>query len=327
MNSNVSGLLPATHSSLHKLKLLLLCIVCSLASCSSGGGSSNVQAPPSDLTDSPIAGRWTTPCNNSNGVTSSIEDIEFFTDGTFTRTISGYFDLGCSVAFFDGTTTGLVVESIGMELPDRGVIRNVDFVTNTYSFIPRSDEAVLFFNSQATCGITNWEVDVDYDLSSCTNRPGDELSRRPTPFTDFTIYLAERGLLYYGNTISFTAENRPNTLSTIPALVRTTGAIGDEFPQSLRGFWFLPEANQYVELLDRGLIRFYSQTQQGCFDISFVVPLFSLGDDRYQDPFRIFSYTIRELGGDLLITFGAADSQAFTYIPSAVTVSELDLCT
>ena len=200
----------------------------------------------------------------------------------------------------------------------------MDFVTNSYSIIPRSEQSVIFFNSQSTCGISNWEVGVSYDISSCSNRPGDDVSRRPTPYADYSIYLVERGQLFYGNEKSFTAENRPVTLSTRPSYIRPTGAIGDEFPQVLKGFWILPESNQYLELTDQGLITFYGQTNQGCFGSSFLT-LFSNGGDQYQDPFRFFTYTIRESDGNLLLNAGT-DPQVFTYMPAGISVDELDQC-
>ena len=279
----------------------------------------------SDLTNSPIAGSWITPCDASSGALSLKDTLEFDTDGTFVRTVSGYFDLACTVAAFDAATTGTVQESDAFELPERGIVKNVNFTTNSYAIIPRSEESALFFNGQSTCGISNWEVGVEFDISSCSNRPGDDVSRRPTPYTDYSIYLVERGQLFYGNELSFMAENRPITLATRPSYVRPTGAIGDEFPQALKGFWMLPEANQYLELSDKGRISFYRQTEQGCFGFSFLT-LFSNGGDRYQDPFIFYTYTISESGGNLLLSAGS-DPQVFIYMPSDISVGQLNLCT
>ncbi|WP_157736152.1 hypothetical protein [Granulosicoccus antarcticus] len=293
-----------------------------MASCSSGGGSSDTGS--SDLANSPIVGSWITPCDSSSGSLSLTTAIEFLTNGKFTKTVSGYFDLTCSIAAFDTKTTGTVEESFSYVLPDRGTVSNINFVTKTYSIIPRSDDSVLFFNTQATCEISDWEVGVDYDISSCSNRPGDDVSRRPTPYADYSIYLVERGQLFYGNEISFTAENRPTTLSTRPAYIRSSGVVGDEFPLELKGLWIFPESDQYVELSGQGLIRFYGRTEQGCFGFNFLT-LFSDGGGQYHDPFRIFTYIIGESEGNLLLSFGT-NPEVFTYMPSTISVEQLDLC-
>jgi len=253
--------------------------------------------------------------------------LEFFTDGTFTQTVSGFFDLACTQPGFDATTSGIVSESEAMELPDRGIVRNINFITEAYSIIPRSAESALFFNSQATCGINNWEVNVDFDISSCTNRPGDDTSRRPTPYADFSIYLVERGQLFFGNELSFTSENRPNTLAPRPAYIRPDGAIGDEFPPAFKRVWALPENTQYVEFLDQGLVRFYNLTADGCYGFNFLT-LFAVDVNRYQDPFELFTYEIIAQNNMLEVTsfFGDTEPQVFVYMPTDITIDQLVLC-
>ena len=315
---------PSTpYATLCKLKILFILLTSALAACGgSGSGGSNISS--SDLTNSPIAGSWISPCDASSGALSFVDTIDYFANGTFKRTVFGYFDLACSDPGFDAVTTGNVQESNAFELPDRGLVRNLSLLTNAFIITPRSEAAVSFFNSQSSCGISDWEINVDYDISTCTNRPGDDTSRRPTPYTDYSIYLVERGQLFYGNELSFTAENRPTTLAPRPNYIRSTGAIGDEFPQILKGFWVLPESNQYVELTNQGLIRFYGLTNQGCYGFSFLT-LFSEGGDRYLDPFRTFAYTISESNGNLLLSAGT-DPQVFVYMPSDIPVEQLNLC-
>ncbi|MFK7856717.1 MAG: hypothetical protein AB8B79_21550 [Granulosicoccus sp.] len=325
MNSSFSTLFSTASYRSNSLKALFISLSCLIVSCGGGGGGTGASAGSSDLSDNPITGRWISPCDSSSGALSFVSEIEYFADGTFTRTVAGYFDLACSVAGFDATTTGTVTVSNAFELPDRGLVRNLNQTTNAYSIIPRSAESTAFFNSQATCGISNWEVNVDYDISSCPNRPGDDASRRPTPYADFSIYLVERGQLFYGNEVSFTAENRPTSLATRPAFVSATGAVGDEFPDNLKGLWVLPESNEFLELSDQGLIRFYGQAEEGCFGFNFLT-LFSTGGDSYIDPFRIFTYTISESDGNLSLTAGN-NPQVFTYMPAAISANQLELCT
>ncbi|MFK7996833.1 MAG: hypothetical protein AB8B87_22035 [Granulosicoccus sp.] len=310
------------------LRYYVVILTVLIASCSSGGGgSSNGNFAQSDLSDSPILGRWMSPCDASSGALSFSRVLEFFEDGTFTQTVSGFFDLSCSQPGFDATTSGIVSESETMELPDRGIVRNINFITEAYSIIPRSADSVLFFNTQVTCGINNWEIGVDFDISSCTNRPGDDTSRRPTPYADFSIYLVERGQLFYGNELSFTSENRPNTLAPRPAYIRPDGAIGDEFPSSFKRVWVLPENTQYVEFLDQGLVRFYSLTADGCYGFNFLT-LFSDGVNRYQDPFKVFTFEIVEQNNTLEVTnvISDADTQVLVYSPSDISIDQLALC-
>ena len=192
MNFNSPGSPGPTYSTLRKVRPLSVLLIASLASCSGSGDNGSSTTSMSDLTNSPIAGSWITLCDGSSGALSLKDTLEFNTDGTFARTVSGYFDLACTVAAFDTATTGTVQESNAYELPERGIVRNVNFITNSYSIIPRSEESALFFNGQSICGISNWEVGVKFDISSCSNRPGDDVSRRPTPYTDYSIYLVEK---------------------------------------------------------------------------------------------------------------------------------------
>lgn len=325
MNSSLPVLPGLAFCTSVKIRILFTISLCTLASCGGSGSDGGGDSIPVDPANSPLVGSWITPCDGSSGALSLMDSLEFFTDGTFVRNASGYFDLACTAPAFDAATTGTVRESNAFELPDRGIVRNVDFITNTYAIIPRSEESVTFFNSQSTCGISDWEVGVTVDISSCSNRPGDDTSRRPTPYADYSIYLVERGQLFYGNEISFTPENRPITLATRPSYIRPTGAIGDEFPQALKGFWLLPESNQYLELADQGLINFYGQTEQGCFVSSFLT-LFSNGGNQYQDPFKFYTYTISESDGNLLLSAGT-DPQVFVYVPAEFPVDQLDQCT
>lgn len=324
MNSDMPTLLRPGNINLRIPRLIVILLTTILASCGGSGGSGGGGTVPSDFSDSPLVGRWIRSCDPLIGTTSARGTLDYFPDGTFTRTSSGFFDPFCSVPGFDSTTTGTVQESDAFDLPDRGMVKNIDEITTAYTLIPRSEAAVIVFNSQATCGFSNWEVGVEFDISACTNRPGDPTSRQPTPYANYSIYLIERGQLYFGSEISFTAANRPNTLKTIPSFVSTTGAIGDEFPENLKGFWKLTDANQYLELGDQGLIRFYGQSNTGCFGFNFLT-LFSLGGDRYQDPFKILTYTIFESDGNLLLT-NEADAQELVYMPSDIPVDQLDLC-
>ena len=310
---------------LKRILLLTNLVFCAgvLVSCGGGGGGSAAITMSTSLDDSDVRGRWVRPCDGSSGASSLTDTIEFFADGTFNRRGTAFFDLACFDIGFDIETSGSVAEGDSFEVAGRGIATPFDTTTMSYVVTPRSETAVLFFNSETTCGISDWAIGDSRDISDCPNRPG-EVNARPLPFSDFSIYLVDRGQLFFGTEQSLTAENRPMALATFPTYVRDTGAEGDEFPGQLLGLWELISAEGFVELSTQGLIRFYNITPDGCYVFNFL-SLFSQGDDNYRDPFNFFFLTITLAEGNLNLAF-TGNPQASVYQPAGITAQDLPVC-
>lgn len=306
------------------LPLIFIGFVGFLGSCGGGsGGGSPAATIATNLADSDLRGRWVRPCDGSSGASSLTDSVEFFADGTFIRRGTAFFDLNCADIGFDIETNGPVAETDRFDVPGRGIATAFETTTTSYVVTPRSETAVLFFNSETTCDISNWTINNRFDISDCPNRPG-EVMGRPLPFTDFSIYLVERGQLFFGTELSLTAENRPMALNFFPAYVRETGAEGDEFPSQLLGLWELTDAEGFLELSAQGLIRFYNLTVDGCYVFSFL-SLFSEGNNNYRDPFNFFFLTITLVDGNLNLDANFAN-RLLVHRPAGFSAQDLPLC-
>ncbi len=85
--------------------------------------------------------------------------------------------------------------------PNNLVVQKIDTTLISYSLTPLTIARVNLFNAEATCGYTDWELNVRKDVGTCGHTS-----------TDKNIYRIESDVLLFGDHSTLDAEGYPDAL-------------------------------------------------------------------------------------------------------------------
>ena len=295
------------------------------------------RAPLPNVTDSQVTGTWRSACSAAGDGSSTRAINEFGTDGGIDVVTASFLDPNCVLISFELIRRGRYVEHTQVTGPDGTARVSLDQVFDANLVRPRGPGAADVFNDVRACGFDDWATDVATDIGDCVNDTGQPLVfiGIELPFEQYTVAREDRGRLFFGDEVSFTAWNRPTELATQVALIRASGADGDDFPAPLLGFWRDPArrfdgtevSSSYVSLGENGRITFLDLVPEaGCVgEVPFTL-FESDAPGSYRDAFEQLFFTLSGDGDVLEVGFGNVASSATYERETAVVPEDLPLC-
>ncbi len=149
-------------------------------------------------------------CSTDSSEKPSIVSSTAELDGSWEPTASGYpfvIDNGILDVYADQGEEveerkfSITVVGEKVTQPNNLVVQKIDITTISYSFTPLTIARVNLFNAEATCGYTDWELNVKKDVGTCGHTT-----------TDKDIYRIERDMLLFGDRSSIGADGYPDAL-------------------------------------------------------------------------------------------------------------------
>ncbi len=255
-----------------------------IAACSSGtnnGSGPDFSQEPAP--DSPLLGSWEgAGCEISAG-SSRNNFLTFNPDGTVELTFRNFARTNCSSLAYTDTAFAVFSEGEERELSDGRTIRELDFARLAGRLVtPTSADSVQSFNLTATCGFTDWQINVSREVQTC---PTGLLEVDAQLFDVAQIYnITDDYFLSFGNELIFSAEQRPTQLTPIPSHVRQLEAE-EGFPADVLGFWRVSGTSFFYELRSNTILVEYlpSETQTDCFNVT-VSATRALPNNEYSAP-------------------------------------------
>lgn len=177
----------------------------------SGCGSSNKNKL--QLAES-LDGSWENGCQN-NGINSPFTRYRYeVAQDTFDLSVTRYADPQCTSATFQVVYGGTITdrESQALSRDPGAVAASIDVRFEAVSITTLSQAQVSIHQASALCGITDWQIDVNYDVVGCAAIP---LSN--VPYNEYNVYSisetsnddAATHAIYFGTISGTTPDDRP----------------------------------------------------------------------------------------------------------------------
>jgi len=191
------------------MRKTVLIAVCSVfvIGCSSNS-SKKLQAVES------LDGSWENGCQN-NGINSPFTRYRYnVTQDAFELIVTRYADPQCAAATYQIAYSGTILnrELKALSKAPGSVAAAIDVQFDGVSMTTLSQEQVSIHQASALCGITDWQINVSYDVVGCSFVP---LSN--VPYEEYNVYsVSETGsnesathAIYFGALTGASADDRP----------------------------------------------------------------------------------------------------------------------
>jgi hypothetical protein len=168
---------PMIGSSISKPALIAVCSLF-VFGCSSNS-SKKLQAVES------LDGRWENGCQN-NGINSPFTRYRYdVTQDAFELFVTRYADPQCASAIYQVAYSGTIInrELEALSNDPGSVAAAIDVRFDGVSMTTLSQEQLSIHQASALCGITDWQINVSYDVVGCSFVP---LSN--VPYEEYNVY-------------------------------------------------------------------------------------------------------------------------------------------
>jgi len=161
-----------------------------------------------------LDGSWENGCQN-NGINSPFTRYRYgVTQDTFDLVVTRYSDPQCSSATYQVAYSGTILDRDNEALSnDPGsVAATIDVRFDGVSMTTLSPEQVSAHQASVLCGISDWQINVSYDVAACASIP---LSN--VPYVEYNVYSISGSssmdgathAIYFGAMSGANADDRP----------------------------------------------------------------------------------------------------------------------